>query len=69
MLWTASMLKGYVVLGIDGDHGTVSDLLFDDASWRMRWLVVSTGEWFPNHKVPCLCPSWDVPTPRDANFA
>lgn len=51
MLWTASMLKGYVVLGIDGTQGTVSDLLFDNASWKTRWLVVSTGEWFPNHNV------------------
>jgi hypothetical protein len=51
MLWTESMMKGYAVLGVDGHHGTVSDLLFDDASWKLRWLVVSTGEWFPNHKV------------------
>ena len=23
--------------------GTVSDFLFDDASWSVRWLVVDTG--------------------------
>jgi hypothetical protein len=51
MLWTAAMMKGYAVSGIDGHLGTVSDLLFDDVSWGMRWLVVSTGNWFPNHDV------------------
>jgi hypothetical protein len=51
MLWTAAMMMGYAVAAIDGRPGTVIDLLFDDASWRMRWLVVSTGDWFPNHDV------------------
>ena len=51
MLWTAAMMKGYAVSGTDGRLGTASDLLFDDVSWRMRWLVVSTGDWFPNHDV------------------
>jgi hypothetical protein len=45
------MMKGYTVLGLDGHLGTVSDLLFDDTSWKMRWLVVSTGDWFPNREV------------------
>jgi hypothetical protein len=51
VLWDASMMKGYVVSGIDGHLGTVTDLLFDDTDWKMRWLVVSTGNWFPNHDV------------------
>jgi len=51
MLWNASMMTGYAVLGLDGHLGTVSDLLFDDSSWKIRWLVVSTGDWFPNHDV------------------
>jgi hypothetical protein len=51
MLWTAAMMMGYAVAAIDGRPGTVIDLLFDDASWRVRWLVVSTGDWFPNHDV------------------
>jgi len=51
MLWNASIMNGYAVLGLDGHFGTVSDLLFDDSSWKIRWLVVSAGEWFPNHDV------------------
>lgn len=51
MLWTASIFKGYVVAGIDGHVGTVSDLLFDDAGWKTRWLVANTRHWFPNREV------------------
>ena len=31
--------------------GAVSDFLFDDASWRVRWLVVDTGHWLSGRKV------------------
>ncbi|MEO9230349.1 MAG: PRC-barrel domain-containing protein [Devosia sp.] len=51
MLWTASKIKGYAVAASDGDIGTVNDLLFDDSSWVVRWLVVETGNWFAGRKV------------------
>ncbi len=51
MLWTASTIKGYAVAASDGDIGTVSDLLFEDAGWLVRWLVVDTGSWFAGRKV------------------
>jgi hypothetical protein len=35
----------------DGQLGTVSDFLFDDASWLIRWLVVDTGNWLSGRKV------------------
>ena len=31
--------------------GTVTDFLFDDASWRVRWLVVDCGTWLTRRKV------------------
>ncbi len=68
MLWTASMMKGYVVSGIDGHHGTVSDLLFDDASWKMRWLVVSTRDWFPHHTVLLPASVLGCPDPGRRQF-
>jgi hypothetical protein len=40
---------------VDGRLGTVSDFLFDDASWIVRWLVVDTGDWLFGRKV--LLPS------------
>jgi hypothetical protein len=37
--------------GTDGHLGTVTDLLLDDSNWKMRWLLVSTGDWFPGREV------------------
>jgi PRC-barrel domain len=51
MLWNASKLNGYTIAASDGHLGTVSDVLFDDATWSMRWLVVDTGHWLPGRKV------------------
>jgi len=43
MLWNASAINGYAIEASDGRLGTVSDLLFEDVGWIVRWLVVSTG--------------------------
>ena len=51
MLWTASGIKGYAIAASDGRIGTVSDFLFDDNSWLVRWLVVDTGHWLSGRKV------------------
>jgi len=51
MLWNASALSGYAIEARDGLLGTVSDLLFDDVGWAIRWLVVDTGNWLPGRKV------------------
>ncbi|WP_370677093.1 PRC-barrel domain-containing protein [Pleomorphomonas sp. PLEO] len=51
MLWNASKIKGYAIAASDGDVGTVSDLLFDDESWLIRWLVVETGDWLTHRRV------------------
>jgi len=47
MLVNAKGIHGYTITANDGRLGTVSDLLFDDASWLVRWLVVDTGKWLP----------------------
>jgi hypothetical protein len=51
MLWNASAINGYAIAASDGQLGTVSDFLFDDASWLVRWLVVDTGNWLSGRKV------------------
>ena len=51
MLRNASAIKGYSIAASDGQIGTVSDFLFDDASWLVRWLVVDTGKWLTGRKV------------------
>ncbi|VFU09555.1 PRC-barrel domain-containing protein [Methylocella tundrae] len=51
MLFVVSVLKGFAVAASDGKIGTVNDFLFDDQSWKIRWLVVDTGAWLPGRKV------------------
>ena len=51
MLRNASAINGYAIEASDGLLGTVSDFLFDDAGWLVRWLVVDTGNWLSGRKV------------------
>jgi hypothetical protein len=51
MLWNASAINGYAIEASDGRLGTVSDLLFEDVGWVIRWLVVDTGKWLAGRKV------------------
>ena len=47
MSWHASAINGYSTEASDGDIGTVSGFLSDDANW----LVVDTGNWLSGRKV------------------
>jgi len=51
MLLVESALKGYAIEASDGPIGSVSDFLFDDKTWILRWLVVDTGNWLVGRKV------------------
>jgi hypothetical protein len=51
MLEAISALKGFAIEATDGRMGTVVDFLFDDASWKVRWLVVDCGSWLKGRKV------------------
>ncbi|MEI6098519.1 MAG: PRC-barrel domain-containing protein [Alphaproteobacteria bacterium] len=51
MLVKATDTNGYDVQASDGTLGIVVDLLFDDASWTVRWLVVETGNWWADRRV------------------
>ena len=51
MLNVVSSLKGFDIQATDGSLGTVSDFLFDDSTWKVRWLVVDTGKWLTGRKV------------------
>ena len=51
MLVAESALRGFAIEASDGRIGTVSDFLFDDESWKIRWLVVDTGKWLTGRKV------------------
>jgi len=51
MLKALASLKGFDLHATDGSLGTVSDFLFDDSIWKVRWMVVDTGNWLPGRKV------------------
>jgi uncharacterized protein YrrD len=51
MLQVISALKGFAIEASDGRMGTVVDFLFDDVSWKVRWLVVECGTWLKGRKV------------------
>ena len=51
MLRSMTDLKGYTLGATDGDMGHVTDFLFDDTRWTIRYLVVETGSWLKSRKV------------------
>ncbi|MEO7026183.1 MAG: PRC-barrel domain-containing protein [Caulobacteraceae bacterium] len=51
MLIQGSKIRGCSVGATDGPIGSISDILFDDTSWRVRWLVVDTGGFLSGRKV------------------
>ena len=50
MLWSLDNLRGYSLRATDDTLGSVADVLFDDQSWTVRWLVVDTA-WLFGRRV------------------
>ncbi len=50
-LRSAREVIGYHVQASDGDVGHVEDLLIDDTTWEIRFIVVDTRNWWPGKKV------------------
>jgi uncharacterized protein YrrD len=51
MLRLSSEVRGYAIRARDGVIGKVSDILFDDQTWMMRWVVVDPERWLEDRKV------------------
>ncbi len=51
MILHASKIEDFKIAASDGAIGSITDLLFDDSTWRVRWLVVDTGNWLPGRSV------------------
>ena len=68
MLFAVSGLEGCPIAASDGHIGAVKDFLFDDQSWKIRWMVVDTGDWLPGRKVlihpSAIAPLQIPPKPR-----
>jgi len=68
MLRNASAIKGYAIAANDGRLGTMSDFLFDDANWIIRWLIVDTGNWLSGRKVLLPLAALGQPDPARREF-
>ena len=51
MLCNLKALIGSPVAANDGEMGCVRTFLFDDQSWKVRYLVVDVGNWLKRHDV------------------
>jgi hypothetical protein len=63
MMQTGSTLIGRDVEASDGEAGRVHNVVFDDITWEMRWLVVETGHPLHLRRVllhPCVVDAVDA---------
>jgi uncharacterized protein YrrD len=56
-LRSAREVRGYEIAASDGAIGQVEDLLLDDVTWELPYLLVDTRKWLPGRKV-ILSPQW-----------
>ncbi len=56
-LRSCKAVGGYHIEASDGEIGHVQGLLVDDESWAIRYLVVSTSNWWLGHDV-LVAPQW-----------
>jgi hypothetical protein len=47
----------YQVHASDGEIGHVEDMLVDEETWAVRYIVVNTSSWWFGHKV-LIAPQW-----------
>jgi hypothetical protein len=51
VLHKSNGVRGYHILATDGEIGHVDDLLFDESTWTLRYLVVDTSNWIGGRLV------------------
>jgi len=50
-------VTGYHLQALDGELGHIDDFVIDDDNWTIRYLIVSTKNWWPGQKV-LVSPMW-----------
>ena len=56
-LRSTNAVIGNHISATDGEIGHLEDLLVDDYSWAIRYLVVNTSNWWGGHRV-LVAPKW-----------
>jgi sporulation protein YlmC with PRC-barrel domain len=64
-LRSSNAVIGHHIKATDGDIGHLDDLLVDDYTWAIRYLIVDTSNWWGGHHV-LVAPKWitDVSWPE-----
>ncbi len=50
-------VTGYHIQATDGEIGHVEDFIIDDETWAIRYLIVSTRNWWPGKRI-LVSPQW-----------
>ena len=50
-------VNGYKIQAADGEIGHIEDFIIDDETWVIRYLIISTRNWWPGKKV-LVSPQW-----------
>ena len=50
-------VSGYGIHATDGEIGHIEDLIIDEETWAIRYLIIDTRNWWPGKKV-LLSPKW-----------
>ena len=56
-LRSSNEMYGYHIQAADEEIGHVEDIILDDATWAIRYLIISTKNWWPGKKV-LVSPQW-----------
>jgi uncharacterized protein YrrD len=56
-LRSTDKVTGYHIKATDGRIGDVEDFIIDADTWKIKFLLVDTGNWFPGKKV-IIAPQW-----------
>lgn len=56
-LRSCKAVLNYHIMATDGDIGHVADMLVDEETWAIRYLVVNTSNWWLGHQV-LIAPQW-----------
>ena len=56
-LRSSSAVIGHHIEANDGEIGHIKDLLVDDSTWAIRYLIVNTRNWWSGHRV-LVAPHW-----------
>ena len=56
-LRSTSKVTGYDIKATDGEIGEVVDFIVDETTWKIHFMIVDTGNWFPGKKV-LISPKW-----------